>query len=183
MIIETIIEYLIYLYFLKIIFNNIDLSLALLFLIIFIKYIHKNIYVLKQQIISHNFDLLLLKPVNPIILLFKNGINLIDCIIGLLIIIFLCLKLPVIILIIISTLIILVSFYFIILSATLFLPNKLSIEKIFPLIIITFISFSISNKSFLGLISLPASLSTFLFSIALLFLSIKLWNYSLKKYL
>lgn len=182
MIIETILEYSIYLYFLKIIFNNVDLSLVLLFLIIFIKYIHKNIYVLKRQIISHNFDLLLLKPVNPIHLLFKNGINLIDCIIGLLIIIFLCLKLPVIILII-STLIILVSFYFIILSVTLFLSNKLSIEKVFPLIIITFISFAISNKSLLGLISLPASLSTLLFSIALLFLSIKLWNHSLKKYL
>lgn len=180
---EIIIEYLVYFIFLYNLSKNIHMSLILLFIILYIKFIYKNVSIFKNSIISKDFDLLLLKPVNPILKILIYELNPIDIIIQTVILVILCTYLPSFILMIFSILIILLALYLFILSATLFISNKLSVEKILPLIILLLLIPLISLKYIIGFNSLLVGLSSLLFSVSFLFLSIQLWNHSLKKYL
>ena len=181
-VVGKIIEYLIYFVILNLILNNIYLSLVLLYLIIFIKYVYKNIYILKQLINSNDFIYLLLKPANPIYRILIYGSNPIDLVLSALIIIIFCASFPSKLLLAFGLLTILFALHFLVLSLTLFMNYKLPIEKILPLIIIVFLPV-VLNNSLIGLTSLMGVLSTLLFSISLLFLSFKLWNYALKNFL
>ena len=179
---EKIIEYLIYFVLLNLVLNNIYLSLILLFLIIFVKYIYKNIYILKQLINTNDFIYILLKPVNPIFRILIYGANPIDLIVSILIIIIFCASFPSKLLLVFGVLIILFALYLLVLSLTLFINYKLPIEKILPIVIFSFL-LAIFNNSLIGLTSLMGILSILLFAISLLFLSFKLWNYLLKNFL
>lgn len=179
---EKIIEYLIYFVLLNLVINNIYLSLILLYLIIFVKYIYKNIYILKQLINTNDFIYILLKPVNPIFRILIYGANPIDLIVSILIIIIFCASFPSKLLLVFGVLIILFALHLLVLSLTLFINNKLPIEKILPIVIFSFL-LAIFNNSLIGLTSLMGILSILLFAISLLFLSFKLWNYLLKNFL
>lgn len=179
---ENMIEYLIYFVLLNLVLNNIYLSLILLFLIIFVKYIYKNIYILKQLINTNDFIYILLKPVNPIFRILIYGANPIDLILSILIIIIFCASFPSKLLLVFGVLTILFALHLLVLSLTLFTNYKLPIEKILPIVIFSFL-FAIFNNSLIGLNSLMGLLSILLFAISLLFLSFKLWNYLLKNFL
>ena len=181
-VVGKIIEYLIYFVILNLILNNIYLSLVLLYLIIFIKYVYKNIYILKQLINSNDFIYLLLKPVNPIFKVLIYGANPIDLMLSILIVIIFCVSFISKLLLIFGVLTILFALHLLVLSLTLFMNYKLPIEKILPLIIFVLLPV-VLNNSLIGLTSLMGVLSTLLFSISLLFLSFKLWNYALKNFL
>lgn len=182
-IIENLIEYLVYFIFISVIFKNYYVSLILLFLIIFTKYVYRNILILKSLIISHNFEYLIIKPINPLCQILADGSNLIDLFLEVIIFLIFIISFPKYILIYMSTIIILFSIYFLVISSLLFTYNKFSIEKMFSVIVLLFITVIIYSNSYVGLLSLPSQISSFLFSISLLFLSIKLWDHSLKKFL
>jgi len=179
---EKVIEYSIYFVTLNLVLNNIYLSLTLLFLIIFVKYVYINIYILKQLINSNDFIYLLLKPINPIFRILIYGTNLIDLVLSLLIIIIFCISFPSKLLLVFGVLTILFALHVFVLSITLFMNYKLPTEKLLLLLVIGLLPV-ILNNSLLGLASLMGILSTLLFAISFLFLSFKLWNYRLKNFL
>lgn len=182
LIFEKIIEYLIYCYFINVILNNIYLSLILLFLIIFLKYIYKNVYIIKLLITSHDFEQLLLKPINPIFQTLIYGIDLVDLIINIIIVLVISVIFSNYIPLLLSVLIVLFALHLLFLSIMLLVSNKFSIEKAMPLLVIICLIPVLTSKSLMGLTSLLGVSSTFLFAVALLFLSFKLWNFALKKY-
>ncbi|MEK7100300.1 MAG: hypothetical protein AAB872_00645 [Patescibacteria group bacterium] len=180
---EILTEYLICFVFINLIFKNLYVSLILLFLIILTKYVYKNINILKNLITSGDFNYLILKPINPIYRILIYGTNPIDLIINFILFIIIAINFINYSLIILSSLIILFSFHIFILSLTLLFSPKFSVEKIFPQLILICLVFIFSFRSLVGLTNPLGQLSLSIFAISSLFLSIKLWNQTVKNYL
>lgn len=181
-IVESICEYSIYFVFINTFLKNINTSLVLLFLIIFNKYIYKNVINLKQLIRSENFSYSLLKPINPIYRLLVIDINPIDLILNTAITVTIVTTLPKYLIIILAGVIALFALHLFVLSITLITKNLLSVEKISMVAILICLCIIFSSRSLLGLTNNLSQLSALVFSLALLFISIKLWNQTAKNY-
>jgi len=164
--------------------TNLIFLFSLTFLLIFVlsKSIYTNIYEFRQLITTNGFDLIIIKPINSLFVVLSSKINPIDLITILLIICFSFILFPIYGLFTLNMLIILMSFYIVVLSVTLSTKGRFTIEKIIIFFVQAVVMITLSSKYLIGFVDTLSILSTFLFALALLFLSIILWNNTSKKH-
>ncbi len=184
--IKNVFEYGVYFILLNTLFNNlkyfsafstsqINIIVAIYVLILFVyKFFYETAQIFRYLVITSNFDLELLKPINPLFTILTSALDFPNLIIG---ISFLAtvmyLNLSQNIILVISFLIFSISVFISVLSLLLITYGKFSFEKI---LLILFLGGFIWDKNASG------AILTFLFSVFLLFFSIKFWNFALTKY-
>lgn len=178
----SLVECAVYFYFVFTILNNIYLSLIILFTLLILKYMNKNILINKQKFYSGEFDMFLLKPVNSLIVTLIYGLSVIDSLILIVIIIITIILYLKYLLLTVSLLIIMISLYLISRSLLIKYSNYQFIEKIPQLSILTIFSLlyrPLQNTEF----NFVVQLSILSFSSFVFYLSIKLWQKTLIKYI
>lgn len=179
---ESTIEYLIYYWFLNVVLVSHYLSLTALLVLICLRYVSKNILINKQKFYNGEFDLVLLRPTNPILSTFVYGLSLIDLITSGLIILMMIIAYGNYILITLSV-IVLISSIYLISRSLLILDTGLQIFDKLPvlvvLIIFSLLYKSIGNTNFNFIFQLGLTI----FSLFVFYLSIKLWQKIIQKYI
>ncbi len=185
-IVKDITQYLIYFILLNIIFTNIryfsnysNINLSLIaggyiLIILMHKYFYENALIFRYLLITDNFGIILLKPINSLLRLLVNKIDFVGFILLILI------STTIVyfgsfgyLLLIFSGLIISLSIFIFVLSILLISSGKFPWEKLL---------LSLFLIGFLGLVNIVGLCLVFLLSIILLIFSIKFWKHAITRY-
>lgn len=162
-------------YFSSYTYSDLNLISAIYLLSIFLyKFFNENALIFRYMLISGNFDLVLVKPINPLFRILINKVDVAGLIVSLILVFvtgyFGTLPNP---LTVLASLIIEVSMFIFVISLLLKTQGRVPFEKLLILLFLI---------GFIGINGTVSGLPILFVLILLLFISIKFWNYSLTKY-
>ena len=180
--IESFIEYAIYYWFFYTILNSNYLSLVAIVVVNYIKYISKNISINNQKLITGEFDLYLLLPINILIVTSAYQLSIIDAVFSTLLVLILVVIYVNYFLITISILV-LISALYLISRSLLVLNNKYQmLDKLSLLVVL--VVFSILYRPLMTYnLNLWFQIVILSFSLFVFYLSISLWRKVIQKYI
>lgn len=145
-----------------------------LLVILLYKYFYENALIVRYLVITDCLERILTKPINPLFRILVEKINMTDMLIGMSVFVGILFFNPSkYLFLVFSGLIISFAIFIIVLSLLLITSGKLPMERIL---------IGLFLIGFLGLAGILNAMLILLFSVFLLVLSIRFWNYALTKY-
>lgn len=186
LLIKSILEYVLYFVVINFVLGNVryfsgyssyELNIISgVYVLLFLSYrfLYKNALIFRYLVVTRNFDLVLLKPVNSVFKLLTNKIDFEDLVVGTLLFLTLIYFAPFpYVVLVISGIAISLTIFITTISLLLITSGELPMENFLLTLFLI---------GFLGLVNMMGALVSILLALLLLFLSIQLWNYALTKY-